>query len=141
MTFLLISQHLNQVEKRLDLKEQKRTQLVLVKVLRISSITDPESGKLGKQIELVEARQRNSSSFTGASGVGGDETRLVKNILNQFKSVGVFPQVRDLTLPKLTLFLTETEYDLLGIRFEVNDVYDLIMKDSAFMLKKSTEGV
>ena len=70
-----------------------------------------------------------------------DETRLVKNILNQFKSVGVFPQVRDLTLPKLTLFLTETEYDLLGIRFEVNDVYDLIMKDGAFMLKKSTEGV
>ena len=115
--------------------------MVLVKVLRISSITDPESGKLGKQVELVEARQRNSSSFSGASGVAGDETRLVKNILNQFKSVGVFPQVRDLTLPKLTLFLTETEYDLLGVRFEVNDVYDLIMKDGAFMLKKSTEGV
>ena len=115
--------------------------MVLVKVLRISSITDPESGKLGKQIELVEARQRGSSSFTGTVGVGGDETKLVKNILTQFKSVGIFPQTRDLTLPKLTLFLTETEYDLLGVRFEVNDVYDLIMKDSAFMLKKSTEGV
>jgi|TARA_B100001964_G_C13841791_1_gene426195 hypothetical protein len=115
--------------------------MVLVKVLRISSITDPESGKLGKQIELVEARQRNSSSFTGTTGVGGDETRLVKNILHQFKSVGIFPQGRDLTLPKLTLFLTETEYDLLGVRFEVNDIYDLIMKDGAFMLKKSTEGV
>lgn len=115
--------------------------MVLVKVLRISSITDPETGKPGKQIELVEARQRGSTSFVGADGIGGDETRLVKNILNQFKSVGVFPQLRDLTLPKLTLFLTEIEYDMLGIRFEVNDVYDLIMKDGAFMLKKSVEGI
>lgn len=115
--------------------------MVLVKVLRISSITDPETAKLGKQIELVEARQRGSSSFNGVVGGVGDETRLVKNILTQFKSVGIFPQSRDLTLPKLTLFLTETEYDMLGIRFEVNDVYDLIMKDGAFMLKKSTDGV
>ena len=114
--------------------------MVLVKVLRISSITDPETSKLGKQIELVEASQSGSTFTNGAGGVG-DETRLVKNILTQFKSVGIFPQSRDLTLPKLTLFLTETEYDMLGVRFEVNDVYDLIMKDGAFMLKKSTDGV
>jgi hypothetical protein len=115
--------------------------MVLVKVLRISSITDPETRKLGKQIELVEARQRDSSPFVGVTGVGGDEARLVNNIVGQFKSLGIFPQARDLTLPKLTLFLTETEYDLLGVRFEVNDVYDLIMKDGAFMLKKPTEGI
>ncbi len=115
--------------------------MVLVKVLRISSITDPESGKLGKQIELVEARQRESPPFVGVTGGSGDEARLVRNIVTQFKSLGVFPQMRELTLPKLTLFLTETEYDLLGIRFEVNDIYDLIMKDGAFMLKKATENI
>lgn len=116
--------------------------MVLVKVLRISSITDPETGKPGKQIELVEARQRSSPPFVGVAGVGGgEESRLVKNIVDQFRSLGVFPPGRELTLPKLTLFLTETEYDLLGIRFEVNDIYDLVMKDGAFMLKKATEGV
>jgi hypothetical protein len=114
--------------------------MVLVKVLKISSISDPESGKLGKQIELVEARQRDPTPFVGMTGVGGDEAKLVRNIVGQFKTLGVFPQARELTLPKLTLFLTETEYDLLGIRFEVNDIYDLLMKDGAFMLKKATEG-
>lgn len=115
--------------------------MVLVKVLKISSITDPETGKAGKQVELVEARQRNSPGFVGVTGSGSDEARLIKNVVNQFKTLGVFPQMRELTLPKLTLFLTEIEYDMLGIRFEVNDVYELIMKDGAFMLKKSTEGV
>jgi len=74
-------------------------------------------------------------------GGGNEEAKLVKNIVDQFRSMGVFPAGRELTLPKLTLFLTETEYDMLGIRFEVNDVYDLIMKDGAFMLKKTTEGI
>lgn len=116
--------------------------MVLVKVLRISSITDPETGKLGKQIELVEARQRQGVPFIGVSGMGGgEEAKLVKSIVDQFRSMGVFPGGRELTLPKLTLFLTETEYDMLGIRFEVNDIYDLIMKDGAFMMKKTTEGI
>ncbi len=117
--------------------------MVLVKVLRISSINDPETGKAGKQIELVEARQRQGVPFIGVSGmgVGNEEAKLVKNIVDQFRSMGIFPAGRELTLPKLTLFLTETEYDMLGIRFEVNDVYDLIMKDGAFMLKKTTEGI
>lgn len=115
--------------------------MVLVKVLRISSISDPDTGRPGKQIELVEARQRGTTPFGGVSGVGEDESKLIRNIMSQFKSIGILPQIREITLPKLTLFLTEEEYDLLGVRFEVNDVYDLIMKDGAFMLKKSVEGV
>jgi hypothetical protein len=115
--------------------------MVLVKVLRISSITDPETSKAGKQIELIEARQHQGAPFIGVSGMGGgDEAKLVKNIVDQFRSLGIFPAGRGMNLPKMTLFLTETEYDMLGIRFEVNDVYDLVMKDGAFMLKKATEG-
>ena len=115
--------------------------MVLVKVYRISSIADPETGKLGKQIELVEAKTVNNSKFMDFSGIGGDEARLIKNMVGQFKSIGILPQIRDVTSPKMTLFLTEAEYDLLSVRFEVNEVYDLIMKDGAFMLKKPTEGI
>ena len=41
----------------------------------------------------------------------------------------------------MTLFLSEAVYDLLAIRFEVNDVFELIMKDGAFLLKRATEGI
>ena len=41
----------------------------------------------------------------------------------------------------MTLILLEAEYDLLAVRFEVNDVFELIMKDGAFMLKRATEGI
>ena len=40
----------------------------------------------------------------------------------------------------MTLFLSESEYDMLAIRFEVNDIFELILKDGAFMLKRATEG-
>ena len=49
--------------------------------------------------------------------------------------------MRELVFPKVTLFLCEAEYDLLAVRFEVNDTFELIMKDGAFMLKRPTEGV
>ncbi len=110
-----------------------------VKVFRITSINDPETGKPGKQVELVEVRQKGMQY--SLPGVGEDEARLVKGILSQFQSMGVFPQVREMVLPKMTLFLTEEEYDMLGITFEVNEVFDLLFKDGYFSLKKSAEGV
>jgi|SRR3972149_1898656 len=123
------------------LEDSDQTNMVLVKVYRISSIADPETGKPGKQIELVEAKAVNNAKFMDLSGVGGDEARLIKNMVGQFKSIGILPQMRDVTSPKMTLYLTEAEYDLLSVRFEVNEVYDLIMKDGAFMLKKPTDGI
>jgi hypothetical protein len=41
----------------------------------------------------------------------------------------------------MILFLTETEYEMLGIRFEVNEIYDLYLKDGTITLKRSLEGV
>jgi len=108
-----------------------------VRVNRISSITDPETGQPGKQIELVEVRPRSQFGIYGRE----DETRLIKSIISQFQSMGLFPVTPQLASPKLILFLTETEYDMLGIRFEVNEIYDLYLKDGTISLKRSLEGV
>jgi len=110
-----------------------------VKVYRISSTNDPESGRPGKQIELVEVRQKGVQP--AFPGMGEDEARMVRNILGQFQALGLFPQVREMVLPKITLFLSEEEYDMLGITFEVNEVFDLVIREGTFSLKKSTEGV
>jgi len=109
--------------------------MVQVRVHRIQSITDPETGLPGKQIELVQMKRR------GGENRSGEEARVVQNVLTQFQSMGLVPHVREMALPKITLFLSESEYDLLGIRFEVNDVYELIMKDGYIGLKRPTEGV
>ncbi|MGQ9469495.1 MAG: arcadin 1 [Nitrososphaerales archaeon] len=108
-----------------------------VRVHRITSINDPETGLPGKQIELVEVRPRTSDVFSGV----GEEARLVKGILSQFQNLGIFPPMREMILPKLTMFLTENEYERLGIRFEVNDTYEIILKDGAISLKLFKEGV
>jgi hypothetical protein len=112
--------------------------MVLVKVNRVSSHTDMETGKPGKQVELVEVRRRQGQR-PGAQY--GEEAQMVQGILSQMQSLGVMmPQARDLVLPKLTVILSEDEYDLLGIRFEVNDMYELIMKNGSFEFKKATEA-
>ena len=113
--------------------------MVKVKVNKISSVSDPETSQLGKQIELVEVRNRNNN-IVGSMG-GKEETKIVRDIISQFQSIGVFPiNSRGIVLPKMTLFLSESEYDMLAIRFEVNDIFELILKDGAFMLKRATEG-
>lgn len=113
--------------------------MVKVKVFKISSVNDPETAQPGKQIELVEVRSRATPPFITSGGE--DEAKLVKGIIGQFQQMGLFPVGREIMIPKITLFLTEDEYDLLGVRFEVNDTFDFMMKDGAFMLKRSTEGV
>ena len=114
--------------------------MVRVKVQRISSVSDPETGKPGKQIELVEVRNRKENNVKGMMG-GSEEGVMIKDVMSQFQSMGFLPLSKGgMILPKMTLFLTEAEYDLLAVRFEVNDVFDMIIKDGAFMLKRSVEG-
>ena len=87
--------------------------MVKVRVHRISSVSDPETAQPGKQIELVEVRERNNSNPIGGM-TGTDESKMVKGIISQFQSIGVFPvNSREMVLPKMTLILLEAEYDLL----------------------------
>jgi hypothetical protein len=114
---------------------------VKVRVSRISSMTDPETGKPGKSIELVQVKQQRQQQFvSGAFGPGG-ETDLIRNIMSQFQSMGFMPFGQNMSPPKVNLFLSESEYDLLGVRFEVNEVYDMILRDGMIKFEKSREGV
>lgn len=71
----------------------------------------------------------------------GDEGRMVQNMVNQLQSMGLVPQMREMVFPKVTMVLSESEYDMLGVRLDVNDVYELDIKNGGLALRKSIEGV
>jgi hypothetical protein len=110
--------------------------MVQVKVHRISSVMDPLTGSPAKQIELVEIKQQRSSS--PVYGMGAEENRMVQNMVSQLQGMGLMPQGRELAYPKITMVLTESEYDMFGIRLDVNEVYELEIKGGAIALKPST---
>ena len=108
--------------------------MVQVRVHRISSVTDPVTGLPAKQIELVEVRQR-----PGVPGYGaGEEGRMVQSMVSQLQSMGIMPQMRELAFPKITMVLTESEYDMFAIRLDVNEVYELEIKGGGLTLKPTT---
>jgi len=109
--------------------------MVQVKVHRISSVTDPYTGLPAKQIELVEVRQRATGQVYG---MGTDENRMVQNMVSQLQGMGLMPQIREMTFPKITMVLTESEYDMFGIRLDVNEVYELEIKGGTIGLKPAT---
>jgi Arcadin 1 len=107
-----------------------------VKVSRITSVNDPYTGQACKQIELVEVHEARPPSAFPAS----DEGRVLQGMISQLQSMGLAPPMQSFGLAKVTMILTETEYDLLGIRLDVNEVYNLEIEDGALALRKSTEG-
>jgi Arcadin 1 len=107
-----------------------------VKVNRISSVTDPLTGLPAKQIELVEVRDSRRPEMFPAN----DEARVVQGMVSQLQSMGLMPQIRELGYSKLIVTLTESEYDMLGMRLDVNEVYELDIRNGALALKKITEG-
>jgi len=107
-----------------------------VKVNRISGVTDPLTGMPAKQIELVEVRDSRRPDMFPAS----DEARVVQGMVSQLQSMGLMPQIRDLGYSKVIMTLTESEYDMLGIRLDVNEIYELDIRNGSLTLKKVTEG-
>jgi len=107
-----------------------------VKVSRISGITDPLTGMPAKQIELVEVRDSRRPDVFPPS----DEGRVVQGMVSQLQSMGLMPQIRDLGYSKVIMTLTESEYDMLGMRLDVNEIYELDIRNGSLTLKKVTEG-
>lgn len=107
-----------------------------VKVNRISGVTDPLTGLPAKQIELVEVRDARRPEMFPA----GDEGRVIQGMVTQLQSMGLMPQMREFGYSKVIMTLTESEYDMLGIRLDVNEVYELEIKNGSLSLKKITEG-
>lgn len=107
-----------------------------VKVNRISGVTDPLTGLPAKQIELVEVRDSRRPEMFPPN----DEARVVQGMVSQLQSMGLMPQMREIGFAKVIMTLTESEYDMLGMRLDVNEIYDLDIRNGSISLRKITEG-
>lgn len=101
--------------------------MVLVKVSRITGITDPVTGNAGRQIEFTE--------YSSPPVPGDDMTRTM---MYQLQSMLPVQLIKDIWTPKMVLFLKENEYLQLGMPFEVNDIYEVIFENGNISFKRAT---
>ena len=107
--------------------------MVRVRVQRIESIRDPE-GNLGKRIELLEDRIMPRNVIRPQT----DEARMAHDIMQALQQqLPMIPQQAQFTFPKLILFLTEQEYESLGVDFDVNQVYELELSGQSIRFRKA----
>jgi len=106
--------------------------LVRVRVQRIESIRDPD-GNLGKRIELVEERVMPKFVVQPAT----EEARMVQGVVQALQQQLPIMPHGQLSLPKVILFLTEEEYEALGIDFDVNQTYELELSGKALKFRKT----
>jgi hypothetical protein len=103
-------------------------------VQRIESIKDP-AGNLGKRVELIEEELMPSFAIRPPT----EEARMVQDVFKamqqQMPMLGVKAQFNS---PKMILFLTEQEYEALGVRFDVNQVFDVELADGNIKFQKVT---
>lgn len=103
-----------------------------VRVNKIESTRDLD-GNLGKRIELVE--ERPVSSFVMRPQT--DEAKVAQDIIQAMQQqLPIFPQRTQFSMPKILLFLTEQEYDSLGINFDVNQIYEVTLDNQNIKLTK-----
>jgi hypothetical protein len=104
-----------------------------VRVQKIESIRDPD-GNLGKRIELIEDRKIPRFAVRPST----EEARMVQGVVQALQQqIPMFPARTQFSIPKMILFLTEQEYEELGISFDVNQVYELELSDQAVGFKKA----
>ena len=106
-----------------------------VRVQKIESIKDPE-GNIGKRIELIEDRVIPRFAVRPAS----EEARMVQEVMKtlQQQLPMLANQTTQFALPKMILFLTENEYEKLGIDFDVNQIYELELSGQSISFKRAT---
>ena len=103
-----------------------------VRVNKIESTRDLD-GNLGKRIELVE--EREVSNFVMRPQT--DEAKMAQDIMQAIQQqMPIFPQRQQFAQPKIFLFLTEHEYDSLGIEFDVNQVYEVTLENQSVKFTK-----
>jgi len=105
-----------------------------VRVHKIESIRDLD-GNLGKRIELIEERQIPRFVVKPQT----EEARVVQDVFQALQQqLPMFPSKGEVAIPKLTLFLTEQEYESLGIDFDVNQTYEITLENQAINFKKTS---
>ncbi len=104
-----------------------------VRVNKIESTRDLD-GNLGKRIELVEEREITNYTIRPQS----DEARMAADVLQALQTQMPFlPQRTQISNPKILLFLTEHEYDSIGIDFDVNQIYEIALENQTIKFKKT----
>jgi hypothetical protein len=105
-----------------------------VRVQKIESIRDPE-GNLGKRIELIEDRVIPRFAVRPET----EEARIVQEVMKSLQQQlpVLATQKTQFTLPKMVLFLTENEYEKLGIDFDVNQIYELELSGQSIRFKRA----
>ena len=103
-----------------------------VRVNKIESNRDLD-GNLGKRIELVEERGISQYVVRPKS----EEGKMAQDIMQALQQqMPYLPQKSQMAIPKIVLFLTEQEYDSLGINFDVNQIFDVVLENQAIKFKK-----
>lgn len=105
-----------------------------IRVQKIESIKDPE-GNLGKRIEMIEDRVIPRFAVRPAT----EEARMIQEVMKtlQQQLPVLANQTTQFALPKMILFLTENEYEKLGIDFDVNQIYELELSGQSISFKKA----
>ncbi|MFB3888692.1 MAG: arcadin 1 [Candidatus Bathyarchaeia archaeon] len=103
-----------------------------VRVNKIESTRDLD-GNLGKRIELVEEREISGYVMRPAT----DEAKMVQDMMQTLQQqLPILNPRQQLAQPKIFLFLTEQEYDSLGIAFDVNQVYEVALENQGIRFTK-----
>jgi hypothetical protein len=91
-------------------------------------------GNLGKRIELLEEREIPRFAVRPQT----EEAQVVQDVLQALQQqMPMFQSRTQFAIPKIILFLTEQEYESLGIEFDVNQVYDITLENQAIKFMKS----
>ena len=103
-----------------------------VRVNKIESTRDLD-GNLGKRIELLEEREINPYVLRPQS----DEAKMAQEVMQALQTQMPFlPQRTQMATPKIILFLTENEYDSIGIVFDVNQVYEVALENQGIRFRR-----
>jgi hypothetical protein len=104
-----------------------------VRVNKIESIRDLD-GNLGKRIELIEDRQIPHFVVRPQT----EEAKVVQDVMQALQQqLPMFPARAEFAVPKIILFLTEQEYESLGIEFDVNQIYEIELENETIRFKKT----
>jgi hypothetical protein len=102
-----------------------------VRVHKIESIRDLD-GNLGKRIELIEDRQIPNFVMRPQT----EEAKVVQDVMQALQQQLPMFSARELAVPKVILFLTEQEYESLGIDFDVNQIYEIKLENQTLRFTK-----
>jgi hypothetical protein len=104
-----------------------------VRVQKIESIRDID-GNLGKRIELIEDRQIPNFVVRPQT----EEAKMVQDVMQALQQqLPMFPMRTEVATPKIILFLTEQEYENLGIEFDVNQIYEINLENQTLKFMKT----